>query len=138
MWALALLAAVVGGGVVQAFATSRQQRAFLADLERLKGYGRVAVGTAGRRYLGGKVYVALAADPGGVVTGALVLRGFTTFARARDLPVLLGHRVSRLSGESDVPGVAPAERLAAAVAATALKTALKTARKEARTEATTP
>lgn len=128
MWALALLAAVVGGSVLQTVATVRQQKAFLADLRRLDRQGRVAVGRAGKRYLGGKVYVALAVDPAGVVTGALVLRGFTTFARACDLPVLIGHRISRLSTDVDVPGVTPAERVAVVEAATALKKARKEAR----------
>lgn len=128
-WALLLLAAVVGGSVLQALASVRQQRAFAADLQRLKASGRVAVGRGGKRYFGGKVYVALAVDPAGVVQGALVLRGFTTFARARDLPVLIGHRVSRLATDVDVPGVAPAERQAVVEAATALKMA----RKEVRT-----
>lgn len=128
-WALLLLAAVVGGSVLQAIVSLRQQRAFAADLERLKKHGRVAVGRGGRRYTGGKVYVALAADPAGVVTGALVLRGFTTLARSRDLHVLVGRRVSRLASDVDVPGVAPAERQAVVEAATALKKA----RKEVRT-----
>lgn len=129
MWALLLLGAVVAGSVVQTFMTSRQQVAFAADLDQLKTQGRVAVGRGGRRYLGGKVYVALAADPAGVVTGALVLRGFTTFARARDLTVLTGLRVSRLATDVDVPGIAPAERQAVVEAATALKKV----RKEVRT-----
>lgn len=129
MWALVLLAAVVGGSVLQTLAMVRQQKAFAAELARLKTSGRVAVGRAGKRYLGGKVYVAIAADPAGVVTGALVLRGFTTFARARDLPVLIGYRVSRLSTDVDVPGVAPMERQAVVEAAEALKKV----RKEVRT-----
>lgn len=129
MWALVLLAAVVGGGVLQTLASVRQQKAFAADLQRLRAEGRVAVGKGGKRYRGGAVYVALAADPGGVVRGALVLRGFTTMARARDLSVLVGHRISRLATDGHVPGLAPAERQAAAQAATALKKV----RKEVRT-----
>ena len=125
---LALLAAVVGGSVLQTVTTVRQQKAFLADLRRLRRYGQVAVGKAGKRYLGGRAYVALAVDPAGVVTGALVLRGFTTFARARDLPVLVGHRISRLSTDVDVPGVTPTERVAVVEAATALKKARKEAK----------
>lgn len=124
-----LLAAVVAGMGVQAVLTLRQGRAFTAATRQLREHGAVAIGQGGRRYRGGRAYVALASDPAGVVTEAIVLRGWTTFARAEPLPAVRGKRLSRLAGSGDLPPLRPNEREAAREAAQVLRASLGVTRR---------
>lgn len=104
-----LLGAVVAGGVVQMLLSSRQSRAFARETATLRSNGQVCVGSGGRRYRGGRAFVALAVDERGTVRDALVLRGWTTAARARPLPEVLGCRVEPLArgqGPADLTGPA--------------------------------
>jgi glucitol operon activator protein len=112
-----LIAAVVAGWLVQLYVTYQQATAFNARVRALRSHGTVSVGAGGRRYRGGRAYVALALDDKGVVTKALTLQGMTTFARSRELPALHGQRVSRLGGKNDVPGLSRQQREAARQAA---------------------
>lgn len=112
-----LLAAVVAGWLLQSFLTFRQSMAFNTQVRELRRSGTVSVGVGGRRYRGGRAFVGIAIGPSGVVTDALTLRGWTTFARSRPLPALIGTRVNRLCGENQIAGVRKAERAAAAQAA---------------------
>lgn len=111
-WTL-LLVAVVGGWMVQAYLTYRQSMAFNRSVMALRQHGTVSVGVAGRRYRGGRAYVAVAIDERGTVQDALTLSGFTTFARGRALPALVGAPASRVRGDQPLPGLTRQQREAA-------------------------
>ncbi|HEX8497764.1 MAG TPA: transcriptional regulator GutM [Actinomycetales bacterium] len=103
---LLLLGAVVAGWIVQTLLSWRQSKAFARDTARLRHSGQVSVGSGGRRYRGGRAFVAIAVDERGTVRDALVLRGWTTAARARPLPEVVGRRAEHLvrrGGPEDLP-----------------------------------
>ena len=87
-WYVLLLLAVVGGWVVQLYFTYRQSTAFMADVRELRQHGLVSIGIGGKRYRGGRAYVAMAVQDG-AVTKAITLHGWTTFARAQPLTAML-------------------------------------------------
>lgn len=111
-----LLAAVVLGWLLQLWLTSRQSLAHTRATARLRSLGTVAVGKGGRRYRGGVAFVSLATD-GRRVTGAISLRGFTTFARPVELPALVGLRLGVVAGDRPLEGLTDNERVAAREAA---------------------
>jgi glucitol operon activator protein len=115
-WILILLAVVLGW-IVQLFATYRQSMAFNADARALRRASTVSVGAGGKRYRGGRAFVAIAADDDAIVRDAIVLSGWTTFARARPAPALVGLRVNRVKGERDIDGLTHPQREAARQAA---------------------
>ncbi|SDO45798.1 Glucitol operon activator protein (GutM) [Klenkia soli] len=118
-----LLVPVVLGTVVQLWLTAKQTTAWAQELRRIRPLGATAVGSGGRRYRGGKAFVALAvADKR--VTGAFSLRGFTTFARPAPLPALVGVRLAVVAGDRPLEGLTNSERIAAREAAGMLRTAL--------------
>jgi DNA-binding transcriptional regulator of glucitol operon len=83
-----ILIAVALGWVLQLGMAWRQAKRFSAVVGGpRRGGGKVSVGTGKRRLR--KAYVALASD-GTAVTRALVPRGVTTFADAREEPALAG------------------------------------------------
>jgi DNA-binding transcriptional regulator of glucitol operon len=133
-----LLAAVVAGLVVQAALSWRQQRQFTRDVAQLRRDGTVAAGVAGKRYRGGRVYIVLSADRGGVVRHALQMRGFTTLTRARPFPLLIGRRVADLAGPHPVDGLDSHQREATRQAAQTLRRARKQAARAATATPTTP
>lgn len=118
---LLLLAAVVAGWLVQLWLTYRQSMTFNDDVRRLRGSGRVSVGAGGRRYRGGRAFVALAFDERGVVTDAIQLKGFTTFARSRRFTEVVGLRANQLRGDREIPGLSTKQREAARQAAELLR-----------------
>ena len=67
-----------------------QAKRFQADLSGLRKQGTVAVGMGGRRYRGGRAYVALTVDHNEIVQDGLVLKGFTVFAKSRQLTNYIG------------------------------------------------
>ncbi len=117
-----LLIATVAGWMVQGYFTYRQSMAFNQEVFALRKSGAVSVGVAGKRYRGGRAYIAIAVDDQGVVRDARSLSGWTTFARAKTVPPLLDVRASRLRGEQDLPGLTRQQREAAREAANSLKT----------------
>ncbi|MGZ5400163.1 MAG: transcriptional regulator GutM [Nocardioides sp.] len=118
---LLLLAAVVAGWVVQLYLSYQQQMAFMDAVKKLRRSGTVCVGSGGKRYRGGRAYVALAFDDRGVVRDALSLQGFSTFARGKPLPAVIGLKVNQLAGDRVVPGASRQQREAARHAAVLLK-----------------
>ena len=84
--ALIILAAVVAGWFVQMYLTYQQSMAFNAQVRGLRSAGTVSVGASGKRYRGGRAYVAVAVDDRRIVRDALVLSGWTTFARGKAAP----------------------------------------------------
>jgi DNA-binding transcriptional regulator of glucitol operon len=117
-----LFAAVVPGWLLQMWLTSRQTLAQVRETARLRALGSVAVGKGGRRYRGGVAFVSLATD-GQRVTGALSLRGFTTFARPVEVPALVGLRLGVVAGDRPLEGLKDNERVAAREAAGCLRSA---------------
>jgi DNA-binding transcriptional regulator of glucitol operon len=115
--AFIIIAAVVAGWLVQIYFTYRQSMAFNDDVRRLRTSGTVSVGAGGNRYKGRRSFVAIAVDDRGIVRDALTLSGFTTFARSRALPGLLGVKVSVLRGDRDVSNISSSQREAARQAA---------------------
>jgi glucitol operon activator protein len=121
MTPLLLLAAVVGGTIIQQVLAYRQSQEFNRATRDLRKDGKVSVGRGGRRYRGGRAFVAIAVDDRGLVRNAISLQGWTTFARSRPLPALFGVKVSQLRGDRDLTGVTPQQREAARQAAGFLK-----------------
>jgi DNA-binding transcriptional regulator of glucitol operon len=113
---LIILAAVVAGWLVQAYLTFQQSIAFNKQVVGLRRQGTVTVGVAGKRYRGGRAYVALALDEHGVVADAITLSGWTTFARGRHLVSLGGLGTGQIRGAGDIPGLTTQQRDAARVA----------------------
>lgn len=120
--ALVLLAAVVAGWILQLYLAYRQSAAFATDVRELRRWGTVSVGAAGRRYRGGRAYVALAVDGRGIVRAAISLSGWTTFARARPVPALFDVKLTQVRGDRAFPTLTPQQREAARQAATLLRT----------------
>ena len=116
-----LLAAVVAGWLVQLYLTYQQSMAFNEQVGKLRKSGRVSVGVAGQRYRGGRAFVAIAVDEQGVVRDSLTLSGWTTLARGRPLPGLVGQKINWLKGEREIPSLTKQQREAARQAATLLK-----------------
>ena len=80
--ALVLLAAVVAGWVVQVYLTYQQSMAFNRSVTALRKHGTVSVGVAGRRYRGGRAFVAIAVDDHGKVADAISLSGWALILAA--------------------------------------------------------
>jgi DNA-binding transcriptional regulator of glucitol operon len=118
---LLILGAVVAGWMVQLWLTYKQSMAFNDEVRAMRPYGTVSVGVGGTRYRGGRAFVAIAVDDGGVVRQAITLRGWTTFARARPLPALVGVRARQIKGTTEIPGLARQQREAARQAAELLE-----------------
>ena len=108
-----LLAAVVAGSLVQAYFTYRQSMAFNKQVVALRRRGSVSVGVAGKRYRGGRAYVAIAIDEHGIVRDALTLTGWTTFSRGRPLAGLVGTKTSRILTRASLPGLTKQQHEAA-------------------------
>ena len=119
-WIL-VLAAVVAGWIVQLMLSYRQSSAFNLAVRELRRSGTVSVGSAGRRYRGGRAFVALAVDDHGIVRDALSLSGWTTFARPRSVPWLVGLKVNQVRGDRDQPQLSHRLREAAREASTYYK-----------------
>lgn len=116
---MALIAAMVAGWMVQMWVAYQQAAAFSTQVRKLRSQGMVSVGGAGKRYRGGRAFVALAVDPAtDTVADAVALQGWTTFARAKHSAALTGVSVAHLRGEEDVPGLSTQQRDAARQAAT--------------------
>lgn len=71
---------------VQLFLAWRQAQRFqkeLASLRKSIEGGTVAIGVGGRRYRGGRAYVALLSNADGVIEDGLLLSGFTVMAKGK-------------------------------------------------------
>jgi glucitol operon activator protein len=108
-----ILAAMVGGWMVQMYLTYQQSQAFNRQVTALRRHGTVSVGAGGKRYRGGRAFVALALDDRGVVRDAVSLSGWTTFSRGRRLDALVGVRASRIRAGKELPQLS-AQQLEAA------------------------
>jgi glucitol operon activator protein len=117
---VAMLGAIAAGIVLQMYLTYKQTTAFSTAVRSLRTHGAVSVGAGGKRYRGGRAFVAIAADPRGRITKAITLNGLTTFARPAELAAAEGLRLSRLRGDAPIPELRPRERAALQAAAQTL------------------
>jgi glucitol operon activator protein len=108
-----LIAAMVAGWMVQMYLTYQQGTAFNRQVLALRPRGTVSVGVAGKRYRGGRAFVAIAIDDRGIVRDALTLRGFTTMARGKPLPGLFDVATSRILSDEPLPGLSRTQHDAA-------------------------
>jgi DNA-binding transcriptional regulator of glucitol operon len=108
-----LLVALVAGWMVQMYVTYQQSTAFNRQVRALRGSGTVSVGVGGKRYRGGRAFVALAFDDQGVVRDAVVLSGWTTFSRGRRLEALVGVKTRRIRAGAVLPGLTRQQQEAA-------------------------
>jgi DNA-binding transcriptional regulator of glucitol operon len=105
--------------VFQLFFTYRQAMKFNDHLKPLRQAGRTAVGLGGKRYRGGRAFVALA-HQGDEVVDARVMTGFTVFAKAIPAPELVGLSLTLLASDDDIPNLKAKVRSAAQMAAKTL------------------
>ena len=100
----------------------RQAKIFEKDLKGLRKLGTVATGMGGRRYRGGRAFVALAADDAGIVKTGLVLKGFTTFTNSKPITQYTGFSLDEIISGNRVASNVPTKVSEAAVmAAQAIK-----------------
>jgi DNA-binding transcriptional regulator of glucitol operon len=71
----------------------KQGKIFQEDIRGLRKLGTMAIGVGGRRYRGGRAFVALTCDENRIVQGALVLKGFTIFAKSKPLTKYTGFSI---------------------------------------------
>lgn len=109
---LTLLGAIAAGMVVQACLTFKQAAAFRGAVRELRTHGTVSVGAAGKRYRGGRAFVAIAVGPDGRVTKAVSLTGWTTFSRPSNLRYVQGLRLSQLRRDGPIDEIGPGQRSA--------------------------
>jgi DNA-binding transcriptional regulator of glucitol operon len=83
--------------IFQLWFAYRQSKNFQEDLRSLRKLGTMAVGMGGRRYRGGRAFVALTADENGIVKDGRVLRGFTVFARSKQLSAYTGFPIGQIA-----------------------------------------
>ena len=117
-----LLLVVAAMWVSQLALAYMQAKRFQGDLSALRKQGTVAVGMGGRRYRGGRAFVALTVDADEVVKDGLVLKGFTVFAKSRQLTSYLGFSLDDiLTGKREGKGEPNKVREAAVMSAQHIK-----------------
>ncbi len=82
---------------LQLYGTARQGQQFMRQVSRLRPLGETAIGASTMNRLRRRTYVCLAADESDHVTGAIELDGLTIFARAQDVPELVGSELEALA-----------------------------------------
>ena len=108
-----IIAAIVAGWMVQMYLTYQQSMAFNRQVLALRRQGTVSVGVAGKRYRGGRAFVAIAVDDRGIVKDALSLTCFTTMARGKPLTGLFDVTTSRILSDKPLPGLSRTQHEAA-------------------------
>lgn len=100
MSGLAVLFTVLGAAwAVQLFMAWKQAMRFQKDLSNLRksiDNGVTAVGLGGKRYRGGRAYVALVAGTDGVVQNGLILTGLTVTAKAKPFADYKGFHINEI------------------------------------------
>jgi DNA-binding transcriptional regulator of glucitol operon len=101
VWILLLVAVM---WVFQLYLAVKQSQKFSNDLREIRTAGTLTtVGMGGKRYRGGRAFVALAAKDG-VVTGAKVLSGLTVYAKSRPFDLAIGKQLTDLVEGKGVEG----------------------------------
>jgi DNA-binding transcriptional regulator of glucitol operon len=84
---------------VQLYLAWRQAHRFqkqLATLRKSVAGGIVAIGVGGKRYRGGRSFVALVADPNGIVADGLLLTGMTVMAKGKPFTDYKGFHIKEI------------------------------------------
>ena len=105
--------------VSQLLMTYKQAMKFNDELTAIRRQGESAVGIGGKRYLGGRAFVAIARQ-GDTVVDARVMTGFTVFAGPKPFPALKGLSLTELAGDGNIAGLNRKVRSAAQMAASTL------------------
>jgi glucitol operon activator protein len=95
------------------YLTYQQSMAFNRQVLALRRRGTVSVGVAGKRYRGGRAFVAIAVDDHGIVRDALSLTGLTTMSRGKPLAGLFDVKTRRILSDKPIPGVSRTQHDAA-------------------------
>ncbi len=103
----------------QLILTYKQAMKFNDSLKELRAQGESAIGMGGKRYRGGRAFVAIARQ-GETVVDARVMTGFTVFAGPKPFPALKGLSLTELAGDGDIPQLSRKVRSAAQMAASTL------------------
>lgn len=114
-WGLLIVLLGVAWGL-QMFLAYRQARAFMAQVRRLRGLGRTAIGVSSQNRFARRVYAAIAVDDAGRVREAIRMSGLTVWARPRAVDELRERTIDDLVTRDD-----SALALAAAMAARSLR-----------------
>lgn len=111
---------------IQLFFAWRQARRFQAQLSELRKDGSVAIGVGGKRYRGGRAYVALSADDKGIIQRGLLLTGITTMAKGKPFNDYKGFSIHDVAeGNQSASGRKPKVTEAARMAAEHIRDHLK-------------
>ena len=103
----------------QLILTYKQAMRFNDSIKELRAQGESAIGLGGKRYRGGRAFVAIARQ-GDTVVDARVMTGFTVFAGPKPFPALKGLSLTELAGDGDIPQLSRKVRSAAQMAASTL------------------
>lgn len=80
----------------------KQAKIFQDDIRGLRKQGTMAIGVGGRRYRGGRAFVALTCDESGIVKAGMVLKGFTIFAKSKPLHEYTGFSIEEIASGNRV------------------------------------
>ncbi len=75
----------------------KQAKIFQDDIRGLRKQGTMAIGVGGRRYRGGRAFVALTCDENRIVKDGRVLKGFTIFAKSKPLTTYTGFSIDEIA-----------------------------------------
>lgn len=75
----------------------KQAKIFQDDIRGLRKQGTMAIGVGGRRYRGGRAFVALTCDENRIVKDGMVLKGFTIFAKSKLLTTYTGFSIDEIA-----------------------------------------
>ena len=103
----------------QLILTYKQAMKFNDSLKALRAQGESAVGMGGKRYRGGRAFVAIARQ-GDTVVDARVMTAWTVFAGPKPFPALIGLSLTELAGDGDISQLSRKVRSAAQMAASTL------------------
>ena len=81
---------------IQLFFAWRQAKRFQDQLSVLRKEGAVAIGVGGKRYRGGRAFVALSANEKGIIQSGLLLTGITTMAKGKPFTDYKGFHIDQI------------------------------------------
>ena len=91
--------------IFQLYMAVKQSQRFSNQLREIRTEGTTTtVGMGGKRYVGGRAFVALA-HKDGTVTGARVLSGMSVFANGKALDEVVGKSLTDLAKGEPIPGL---------------------------------
>jgi len=106
-----LLLVIAAMWASQLFMAFMQAKRFQADLKSMRMQGTSAVGMGGKRYRGGRAFVALASDENGIIKDGLVLKGLTVFANSKKLTNYTGFSLDDIISGNRGSGAEPKKKV---------------------------